>query len=113
MRTSTPMHKPRVLFIREWEQQLTASGCCGRLEGDLLATGTDGGRVFAERRCTMEALGTLYRHVQERYGEAVEHESSTRATSLPWPGACSRTSGDTGSAFPMRHAPSPASPRRA
>lgn len=77
MRPSTStheIHKPRVLFIREWEQQLAASGCCGRLEGDLLGSGAGGGRVFAERRCTMEALGMLYRHVQERYGDEVEHE---------------------------------------
>lgn len=66
--------RPRVLFIREWEQQMSSSGCCGRLEGDLLRCGENGERVFAERRRVMEALGPLYRSIHERYGDAVERE---------------------------------------
>ncbi|MBI4520290.1 MAG: hypothetical protein HY701_05605 [Gemmatimonadetes bacterium] len=74
VRPSRERARPRVLFIREWEQQMSSSGCCGRLEGDLLLCGENGERVFAERRRVMEALGPLYRAVQERYGDAVERE---------------------------------------
>ncbi len=64
--------KPRstLILVREWEQQMSSSGCCGRLEGDLLQWG--GERCFPERRRHMEGAGKLYREVRERYGDAVE-----------------------------------------
>jgi hypothetical protein len=49
----------RVLLIREWDQQTTGSGCCGRLEGgdaELSAAGE-----FARTRAVMEAMGAVYR----------------------------------------------------
>jgi len=64
--------RSRVILVREWEQQMSSSGCCGRLEGDLLAWGEGGERCFPERRRTMEAMGPLYRALRERYGDAVE-----------------------------------------
>jgi hypothetical protein len=67
---SHPALRPSVILIREWEQQMSSSGCCGRIEGDLL--GGAGGRVFAERRRAMEAMGPLYRAVRERFGDAVD-----------------------------------------
>lgn len=59
-----------LILVREWEQQMSSSGCCGRLEGDLLQWG--GERCFPERREHMERAGELYRRVRERYGDAVE-----------------------------------------
>ena len=62
--------RPSVLLVREWEQQMSSSGCCGRLEGDFLAP--QGERCFPERRDIMEAMGPLYRGLRERYGDDVE-----------------------------------------
>ena len=59
-----------VIFIREWEQQMSSSGCCGRIEGVMLGTG--GARVFAERRAIMEAMGPLYRALKKTAGDRVE-----------------------------------------
>lgn len=72
----------RVLLVREWEQQLSSSGCCGRIEGEFLEPATvgeplghepeDRTRPFAERRREMERAGHLYRALRERYDEDVE-----------------------------------------
>jgi len=62
--------KPSVIIVREWEQQLTGSGCCGKLEGDFLGCGDDA--VFRERRAVMERMGPVYRSIRERFGDAVE-----------------------------------------
>lgn len=59
-----------MIIVREWEQQLTGSGCCGKLEGDFLGCGEDA--VFRERRALMERMGPVYRAVRERFGEEVE-----------------------------------------
>ena len=64
--------RPRasVLLVREWETQMSSSGCCGRLEGDFLQRG--GERCFPERRAAMEAMGPLYRDLRARYGTEVD-----------------------------------------
>ena len=62
--------RPSVILIREWENQMSSSGCCGRLEGDFLVQ--RGERCFPERRAVMEAMGPLYRDLRARYGRAVE-----------------------------------------
>jgi hypothetical protein len=59
-----------VILVREWEQQMSSSGCCGRIEGDVLGHGEQ--RVFAERREIMERMGPVYRAVRTRFGDAVE-----------------------------------------
>ena len=59
-----------VILIRESEEQLSGSGCCGRLEGDFLVCG--GERVFPERRAVMEAMGPVYRTLRSRFGETVD-----------------------------------------
>lgn len=64
--------RPRVVLVREWEQQLSSSGCCGRIEGDFLDFGGEGERPFAERRTEMECAGDLYRAVKARYGDRVD-----------------------------------------
>lgn len=62
--------RPSILLIREWEQQMSSSGCCGRLEGDFLAR--RGERCFPERREVMEAMGPLYRELRSQFGDDVE-----------------------------------------
>ena len=62
--------RPSVILVREWEQQLTGSGCCGKLEGDFL--GCRGEEVFAERRAIMERMGPVYRALRSRFGDAVD-----------------------------------------
>lgn len=62
--------KTSVILIREWEQQMSGSGCCGRLEGDFAVCSE--GRVFAERRAVMERMGPVYRTLRERFGDSVE-----------------------------------------
>lgn len=64
--------RPRVLLVREWERQLSSSGCCGRIEGDFLDFGEGGERPFAGRRDEMECAGDLYRALKARYGDRVD-----------------------------------------
>lgn len=65
---------PRVLLIREWEGQLSSSGCCGRIEGQFLqaAQGSRRERRFPEQRRNVEGAGQLYRALTERYGDEIE-----------------------------------------
>jgi len=62
--------RPSILLLREWEQQMSSSGCCGRLQGDLLLQ--DGDHVFARRREIMEEMGPLYRTIRAELGDQVE-----------------------------------------
>lgn len=64
------MTRPSVILVREWEQQMSSSGCCGRLEGDFLNVG--GTPCFLERRREMEGAGALYRALRGEFGEAIE-----------------------------------------
>ena len=59
-----------VVLVREWEQQMSSSGCCGRLEGDVLLQ--QGVRCFPERRAIMEEMGPLYRALRERWGDVID-----------------------------------------
>jgi hypothetical protein len=76
MTTELPEHSgPRassVILIREWEQQMSSSSCCGRLAGDLLSWTTEGESCFPERRRAMEQMGRIYRSAREQYGENAE-----------------------------------------
>lgn len=62
--------RPSVILIREWEAQLTGSGCCGRVGGDFLTR--NGEPTFRERRACMEAMAPLSRRLRERFGDAIE-----------------------------------------
>lgn len=64
--------KPSVLLIREWEAQMSGSGCCGRLEGDFLVC--DGESLVPERRAIMEDMGPLYMALREGHGDSVDLE---------------------------------------
>jgi hypothetical protein len=62
--------RPSVILVREWEEQLSGSGCCGRVEGDFLTS--RGQPTFRERRAGMEAMAPLSRTLRERFGDAIE-----------------------------------------
>ena len=62
--------RPSVLLIREWEEQTTGSGCCGRVEGDFLTR--EGEPTFRERRACMEAMAPLSRTLREKFGDSIE-----------------------------------------
>ncbi len=60
----------RVLFIRETDQQMTGSNCCGKLEGENACQ--KGESLFPESRSIMELTGVLYRAVRERFRNDVD-----------------------------------------
>jgi hypothetical protein len=70
LRTQAGAPRPSLILVREWEQQMSSSGCCGRLEGDFLSQG--GGSAFPGRRAVIEGMGPLYRTIRERFGDEVE-----------------------------------------
>ena len=49
----------RVILVREWDAQVAASGCCGRLGGENSELGDKD--TFAANRREMEAMGEVYR----------------------------------------------------
>jgi hypothetical protein len=55
----------QVLLVREWDQQTTGSGCCGRLDGGEgeLAAAAD----FGRSRADMEAVGAIYRALRATF----------------------------------------------
>jgi hypothetical protein len=60
-----------LILVREIDEQMSGSGCCGRIEGTI-ADWDPSGRVFPERREKMTAVGTIYRAVREEFGDRVE-----------------------------------------
>ncbi len=61
----------RIILVREWDAQLAASGCCGRLGGENSELGDAG--TFAANRSEMEAMGEVYRALRaELFDEDVE-----------------------------------------
>ena len=66
------MMEHRIILVREWDAQVTGSGCCGKLGGqndDLLGDPT----VFAQSRSEMERMGAVYRALREKlFDEDVE-----------------------------------------
>ena len=66
--TDTARHS--VLLVRAWDQQMSGSGCCGRLGGlsDDLAKAGD----FAPQRCDMEEVGVVYRRLRADLPDDVE-----------------------------------------
>ena len=61
----------RIVLVREWDAQLAASGCCGRLGGQDTELGDT--ETFAANRSEMEAMGEVYRALRaELFDEEVE-----------------------------------------
>lgn len=59
-----------LILVREIDQQMSGSGCCGRIEGDAAFWDTEG-CVFQERREKMNRVGEIYRAVRSRFGDDV------------------------------------------
>jgi len=65
------MKQASVILVCENAEQLTGSGCCGKLEGDNACT--DGRSLFAQSEQEKQRLGALYRAVRESFpAEQVE-----------------------------------------
>ena len=61
----------RIILVREWDAQLAASGCCGRLGGENSELGD--AETFAANRSEMEAMGEVYRALRaELFDEDAE-----------------------------------------
>lgn len=62
----SPRH--RVLLVREWDQQMGGSGCCGRLDtASVSALSEDADSPFAHSRVGMERAGEVYRALRDRF----------------------------------------------
>lgn len=64
--TTSPRH--RVLLVREWDQQVGGSGCCGRLNSasvEALCDNADS--PYAGSRADMERVGEIYGILRERW----------------------------------------------
>lgn len=57
----------RLILVREWDAQMTGSGCCGRLTGAHTPLG--GAADFAHTRRHMRDAGAIYRALRERFPE--------------------------------------------
>lgn len=59
------MKQASVILVRENAEQLTGSGCCGKLEGDNACV--DGKSLFTQSEHEKSRLGVLYRAVRESF----------------------------------------------
>lgn len=63
----------RVLLVREWDEQTSGSGCCGRLGSEVVGSLTDHAAAaedpYARNRAAMERFGVVYRALRDRYSE--------------------------------------------
>ncbi|CAN5142572.1 hypothetical protein BH20ACT5_BH20ACT5_03150 [soil metagenome] len=59
-----------VVLVRQWDQQMSGSGCCGRLGGvgNDLSDAAD----FAPQRADMEEMGVIYRRLRAELPDDVE-----------------------------------------
>ncbi len=64
-----PRAQASVILVGELPEQLTGSGCCGKLVGDN--THFEGG-VFAERAAVQARLGELHTALEDAVGERAE-----------------------------------------
>ncbi len=60
----------QVLLVRPWDQQMSGSGCCGRLGGLGNELGNE--EDFAPQRCDMESMGVVYRALRGALSPDVE-----------------------------------------
>lgn len=60
----------RVLLVRQWDQQMSGSGCCGRLNTETVRSLTDvGDEPYAHARADMVKVGAVYNALRERFPE--------------------------------------------
>lgn len=63
--TTGPRH--RVLLVRQWDQQVGGSGCCGRLNSATVESLCETGpSPYAEARADMERMGEVYVALRDR-----------------------------------------------
>lgn len=63
----------RVILVREWDAQVSASGCCGRIGGKDSEFGD--GETYAHNRVEMEKMGEVYRALKaDLFDEDVEFD---------------------------------------
>lgn len=61
----------RIILVREWDSQTSASGCCGRLGGENTELGDP--QTYRHNRVEMERMGEVYRKLKEDlFDEEVE-----------------------------------------
>jgi hypothetical protein len=66
--TTTTGSRHRVLLVREWDQQVGGSGCCGRLNSAAVGSVCENAESpYAHSRVDMEAMGRVYTALQERF----------------------------------------------
>ncbi len=70
-----------IILIRETAEQMSGSGCCGRVAGDPDLTGS--GDAFREVRRQQEAFGILHRAVVEFFSEQQQRGELTIVTVDP------------------------------
>lgn len=57
-----------MLLVREWDQQLGGSGCCGRLNtAAVSALCEDAETPYAHSRADMERVGLVYEALRDRF----------------------------------------------
>ncbi|TCP42090.1 hypothetical protein EV191_12456 [Tamaricihabitans halophyticus] len=67
------MSRHRVLLVREWDEQTSGSGCCGRLGGDAVrALVEPAADPYAHTRRDMERMGAVYRALREQFGDELD-----------------------------------------
>lgn len=68
-----PGRPVRLLLVREWDAQTSASGCCGRLSADAVGVLAEHAPVadpYAHTRADMVDFGAVYRALWERFGDS-------------------------------------------
>ena len=61
----------RIILVREWDSQTSASGCCGRLGGENTELGDP--NTYRHNRVEMESMGKVYRALRkDLFDEDVE-----------------------------------------
>lgn len=56
------------MLVRQWDQQLGGSGCCGRLDADAVrSVNPEQENPFAYCRADMERTGSVYTALRERF----------------------------------------------
>jgi hypothetical protein len=70
-----------IILIRETAEQMSGSGCCGRVEGDPRPAG--GGDAFREVRRRQEAFGILHRAIVEFFAAEQQRNELTIVTVDP------------------------------
>lgn len=64
---TAPRH--RVVLVREWDEQMSGSGCCGRLGSETVDVLSESAPdPYARSRGDMERMGAVYRALRDRFG---------------------------------------------